>query len=220
MSPPVRDTSFAGHDIIRFLLLAPVYACFARREVATSTLIRQKLRKTTRNQLMRRFLAIVICSAALACGRSESTVATTDQAATAAALGTVNVAHALDLQAFLSPKYIANNGSCIATEPAPARSRMIYVLAPDRSLYVRFNVVTSRDGSRLEMLDLARGVGDRRIWYATLGRGSRIMQARTFASQADKNPVVIDLPIEGTDGQRLVQLARLAVDGPCGSSRL
>lgn len=155
---------------------------------------------------------------AAACGRVARPVSQQDSAFEVSqntAPAAVDSRRALDLDRYLTPQVVAERGTCIATGAPPSRSRLVYVLAPDSLIYVRLNVGTSGDGSQPEMIDLARGIGGSRIWYATLERGSHVVTTRTFMSQGDKNPTTLEVALGGAEGQQLLRLARAALQLPC-----
>ncbi len=165
-----------------------------------------------------RSIVALIVAATAACANASRTPADSTAAQPASERAeAVNIANALDLSQVLTAGYVAAHGSCIPTASAPARSRLLHVLIPDQSSYLRLNVVTSPDGSRPELIDLARGVGGTRIWYATVERGASTVRTETFVNQGDKKPVVTELPFSDPAGQRLEQLARDALSLPCGA---
>ncbi len=154
--------------------------------------------------------------AAVACASGSRPAADTSSVqSTSKTVEPVNVANALSLSEVLTADYVAAHGSCVSTAAAPARSRLLHILIPDQSSYLRLNVVTSADGSRPEMIDLARGAGGSRIWYATLDRGATSVRMETFVNQGDKHPNVAEVALGDPTGQRLEQLARAALSLPC-----
>ncbi|HKW12065.1 MAG TPA: hypothetical protein VJO33_16885 [Gemmatimonadaceae bacterium] len=110
---------------------------------------------------------------------------------------------------------IAREGTCLQIERAPARSRLIYSLLPAESSYLRLAVVTSPDGARPVMVDLARGLTGRRILYATLAPGAGLVRLRKFRSASDQHPLVTDVPLGHPAAQHLLLLGERALTLTC-----
>jgi hypothetical protein len=125
---------------------------------------------------------------------------------------------ALDLAAFITDSSMAQRGTCLTTERAPARSRLIYSLLPTEASYLRLTIVTSKDGTRPEMVDLARGLTGGRILYATRARGAAVVRLEIFRSASDLHPVVTDVPLDDRVAQRLLLLGQRALALRCQST--
>jgi hypothetical protein len=122
---------------------------------------------------------------------------------------------AVDLAALVTDSLVAREGTCLPIERGPARSRLIYALLPTEASYLRLTVVTSPDGARPVMVDLARGLTGRRILYATLAPGARLVRLETFRSASDQRPQVSDVPLEHPAAQHLLLLGERALTLPC-----
>lgn len=124
-------------------------------------------------------------------------------------------ADAVDLAAVITQSLVAQQGSCLPTAPAPGRSRLIYSLLPSQASYLRLTVVTSPDGARPVMVDLARGLTGGRILYATLAPGAGLVRLQTFRSASDRHPLVTDLPLGDPAAQHLLVVGERALTLPC-----
>jgi hypothetical protein len=123
--------------------------------------------------------------------------------------------HLLRLEAFVSPGNVAANGTCIPFD-ASGRSRLIYLMLPAESSYVRLSVV-ARPGGPIDLVDLVRGIPDGRIWEATLEGPRGATTARLFASASDKSPVTDEWTAQDQRTQRLSEVAAAAIQSPCVS---
>src|SRR5215467_3437301 len=113
-----------------------------------------------------RWLALACASAACgAFGRHDAPQDSTSLAvATPAPKPPPDVMRLLALDAALSPANAGARMTCIPIDAA-GQSRLIYMLLPAESSYVRLTVVSARGA--IEMVDLVRGIPDGRIWSAT-----------------------------------------------------
>ena len=124
-------------------------------------------------------------------------------------------ADAVDLAPLFTESLVAQQGTCLPTEREPARSRLVYSLLPAQGSYLRLTVVTSPDGARPVMVDLARGLTGRRILYATLVPSAGLVRLRTFRSASDQHPLVTDVPLANSAAQQLLLLGERALTLPC-----
>jgi hypothetical protein len=120
----------------------------------------------------------------------------------------------LRLDASVAPANVATYGTCIPIDES-GRSRVVYLMLPAESSYVRLTVV-GRPGEPIEMADLVRGIPDGRIWSATLN-GRRGATAHLFASANDKSPITDEWIAADQRTQRLTEVATTAISSPCGS---
>ncbi len=123
-----------------------------------------------------------------------------------------DVTRLLNLDASVTPINVAAHGSCIAID-ADRRSRVVYLMLPAESSYVRLAVVAPH-GS-VDVVDLVRGIPDGRIWSATFNASRRSATARLFASANDKAPVTTDWPAGDPRLERLLEVAGTAIQAPC-----
>jgi hypothetical protein len=130
----------------------------------------------------------------------------------AAASAQVDVAHLLDVGAYLSADYIAKHGTCLPTDDA--HSRTVYALLPADASYLRLSVYAPARRP-IEMIDLVRGVSDGRIWTATFKSSTTVVTARTFASNNDPAPAIEQWSPEDPRSQRLRSLAAIAIEPTC-----
>jgi hypothetical protein len=121
--------------------------------------------------------------------------------------------HLLRLDAWVAPSNVAVNGTCIPID-ATGRSRLIYLMLPAESSYVRMTVVAEPRGP-ITMVDLVRGIPDGRIWSATLEGPRAAVTARLFASANDKTPVTEEWLAQDQRTQRLTDVASAAIQAPC-----
>lgn len=124
-----------------------------------------------------------------------------------------DVMHLLRLEGLVSPGNVAANGTCIPFD-ASGRSRLIYLMLPAESSYVRLTVV-ARPGGSADMVDLVRGIPDGRIWSATLEGPRGTTTARLFASANDKAPTTDEWSAQDQRTQRLSEVAAAAIQSPC-----
>ena len=125
----------------------------------------------------------------------------------------VDVMRMLDLVGSINPTYVAAHGTCIPID-GEGRSRLIYLMLPAESSYVRLDVVAPSRGP-IELIDLVRGVPDGRIWAATLDHPRQPAKARLFASANDKTPETEEWPDQDPRSQRLREVAAIAIEAPC-----
>ncbi len=118
----------------------------------------------------------------------------------------------LDLGAAVNPTNVAARGTCISID-AERRSRVVYLMLPAESSYVRLAVVSPREP--IEMVDLVRGIPDGRIWSATYDGARRSATARLFASANDKSPATDEWFAGDPRLQRFLDVARTAIQSPC-----
>ena len=134
-------------------------------------------------------------------------------AALAAPAGPVDAMHMLDLAGSINPTYVAAHGTCIPIDAA-GRSRLIYLMLPAESSYVRLSVVAPAHGS-VEMIDLVRGVPDGRMWAATLEHPRQPARSWLFASANDKTPATEEWSDQDPRSQRLREIGGIAIEAPC-----
>ena len=82
-------------------------------------------------------------------------------------------------------------------------------------IYLRLSVVSSAEGTRPVMVDLARGLTHGRILYATLARSAGPVRIETFRSASDRHPMVSDLSIETPTARHLLALGERALRLRC-----
>jgi hypothetical protein len=144
--------------------------------------------------------------------RHDPTLDSTSAARASAPLP--DVMRLLRLDASVAPTNVASFGTCIPID-GTGRSRVVYLMLPAESSYVRLTVV-ARPGGPIEMVDLVRGIPDGRIWSATLDR-RRGATARVFASANDKSPIRDEWVLADQRTQRLTEVAMAAIQSPCAS---
>ena len=158
---------------------------------------------------------ILTACALTACGASihrdreaDSTAARQSRVATP-----VDATRMLDLSSAVNPANVAARGTCIPID-VEGRSRLIYLILPAESSYVRLTVV-ARPRKPIEMVDLVRGIPDGRIWSATLDGPHRPVTARLYSSASDKAPVTDEWPDQDLRSQQLLDVAGVAIGSPC-----
>jgi hypothetical protein len=124
---------------------------------------------------------------------------------------TSEAARALDLARFITDSLVAQQGTCLVTEREPGRSRLVYSMLPTEGSYLRLTVVTSPDGTRPVMVDLARGLPAGHILYATLAPHRERVRLETFRSASDRQPLVTDMPLDSPAAQDLLTLGERAL---------
>jgi hypothetical protein len=160
--------------------------------------------------MIRRWATVAITCAMAACDRSARRDARTDTTNVAAEAPAPDVMHLLDLDASVIPINVESHGTCISLDAA-RRSRVVYLMLPAESSYVRLAVVASH--GPIDLVDLVRGIPDGRIWTATLD-GSHAT-ARLFKSASDKAPVTSEWPAGDQRVERLRTVATTAIQSPC-----
>lgn len=154
--------------------------------------------------------ALAACDAPIHRDRQADTASV---AQTRVAAGPVDAMHMLDLAASINPTYVAAHGTCIPID-AEGRSRLIYLMLPAESSYVRLSVIAPSHGP-VDMIDLVRGVPDGRIWSATLERSRRQATSRLFLSANDKAPATDQWSDQDARSQRFQEIGAVAIEAPC-----
>jgi hypothetical protein len=161
-----------------------------------------------------RWGSITLVWALAACDTAAHRAAQSDSARDKAAASTrpVDALHLLELGAAVNPSNVAERGTCLALD-AERRSRLIYLLLPAESSYIRFAIVSHR--GQVDMIDLVRGIPDGRIWTATFEGAGGPATERLFASASDKKPATKVWPVGDLRLNRLHEVASVAIETPC-----
>ena len=155
----------------------------------------------------------------IACSQQSDTgarVATNDAMPSVPSGGPVDPRHMLDLERFLNDGYVAMHGSCLETDARPDRSRLLYVMMPEDTTYIRLTVVSPANGGEIELIDLVRGLPNGGQWAATQLQPNAPAVTRLFKSISDKSPIVSSLTADNIPDLRSVAAAALKL--PCASS--
>ena len=110
---------------------------------------------------------------------------------------TIAVERLLSLGSRITDSYVEVHGSCLSTAPAPERSRLVYLMLPEDTGYVRINVVTSANGATIDIIDLVRGLPSGAQWSATQTHANSDAVTRAFATISDHAPVLGSLSTDG-----------------------
>jgi len=169
---------------------------------------------------LRKTVAVaVMCVGSASCG--PDLVSRSSQASTAAEATretAVDASRMLSLTQYINDANVGEHGTCLATATRPDRSRLIYLVIPEDTAFIRFNVVTSADGAGIQLIDFLRGLPNGGQWSATQARSHDAVVSRTFASITDHAPRIITFGGDGLEAQRLRELAAAALGLTCPSS--
>ncbi len=155
----------------------------------------------------------------IACSQESgrvSRVATNDATPFASSTGPIDPRHMLDLERYLNESYVAMHGACLESDSRPDRSRLLYVMMPEDTAYIRLTVVSPANGGEIELIDLVRGLPDGGQWAATQLQPNAPAVTRLYKTISDHAPVVSSLTADNIPELRSVAAAALKL--PCANS--
>jgi hypothetical protein len=158
-----------------------------------------------------------MCGFVASCG-ADAQQTTTPQASNepnAPITTTIDAGRMLSLESRITDAYVTAHGSCLTTGLRPERSRLLYLMLPEDTAYLRLNVVSSANGVTVEMIDFVRGLPSGAQWSATQRGAKDPVVTRTFASISDHAPLMGELAADGVDARRLRAVATNALGLHC-----
>jgi hypothetical protein len=162
-----------------------------------------------------------LCAVAVSCDSASQQAPTKKQSSSVSAAPTtptIAVERLLSLRSRITDSYVHAHGSCVPTAPRPERSRLVYLMLPEDTGYVRINVVTSANGATVEMIDLVRGLPLGGQWSATQAHATADVVTRAFATISDHAPLLGSLSATGAEARQLRDVATATLGLPCPTS--